>query len=406
MQFIDEANIRVEAGKGGHGCLSFRREKYIARGGPDGGNGGDGGDVILIADAAANTLIDFRYQPLYRAAHGQPGSGKNKTGARGKDIRVRVPVGTSIIDEETLETVGDLVEHGQELPVAYGGLHGMGNAHFKSSTNRAPRHTTPGDDGEHRLLRMQLKLMADVGLLGLPNAGKSTLIRTVSSAKPKVADYPFTTLVPSLGVVGVGSDNSFVMADIPGLIEGAADGAGLGTQFLRHLSRTQTLLHLVEVAPLDGSDPLDNVALIEAELASYSASLLQRPIWLVLSKVDVVDQQVQALLLEKLHKAYPDRPIFGVSAVTGAGLPELIGALQEFVAQTRLSLREDADFAAAQAELGDRISEDVLQGSLKVRAQRSAASQSPDAPEDESPDDDGPDGPDDGDGVEVVYVDG
>ncbi|MFU8817487.1 MAG: GTPase ObgE, partial [Pseudomonadales bacterium] len=247
MQFIDEASIRVEAGKGGNGCLSFRREKYIAKGGPDGGDGGDGGDVILVADHALNTLVDFRFQPLYRAQHGQPGSGRNKTGARGQDSRVRVPVGTSVVDEETLETLGDLTEEGDELLVAHGGRRGLGNTRFKSSTNRAPRRTIPGAPGEVRQLRLQLKLIADVGLLGMPNAGKSTLISSVSAARPKVADYPFTTLTPSLGVVKrPGRDASLVMADIPGLIRGAAEGAGLGVQFLRHLARTRILLHLVE----------------------------------------------------------------------------------------------------------------------------------------------------------------
>ena len=315
MKFLDEATIRVEAGKGGGGCLSFRREKYIARGGPDGGNGGHGGDILLISDPALNTLIDFRFRPLYRARNGQPGSSRNKTGAQGELMRVRVPIGTSVIDEETLETLGDLAKPGQTLLVAKGGGRGLGNAHFKSSTNRAPRRTTPGEPGEVRRLRLQLKLLADVGLLGLPNAGKSTLIGQVSAANPKVADYPFTTLVPSLGVVRIDSDASFVMADIPGLITGAAEGTGLGVQFLRHLTRTRVMLHLVEVAPVDGSDPIENAALIEKELVTYSPSLAKRPVWMVLSKVDMIDSAQLESLRERMQSAYPDRPLHAVSVV-------------------------------------------------------------------------------------------
>ena len=394
MQFIDEATIRVEAGNGGRGCLSFRREKYVPRGGPDGGDGGDGGDVILVADSALNTLIDFRFQPLYRAVHGQSGSGANRTGAKGEHRLVRVPVGTLVVDEETLEQLGDLVAEGQELLVAKGGYHGMGNAHFKSSTNRAPRRTTPGSPGEHRVLRLQLKLLADVGLLGLPNAGKSTLISRVSAAKPKIADYPFTTLVPSLGVVGPGSDSGFVMADIPGLIEGAAAGAGLGVQFLRHLSRNRILLHLIEALPVDGSDPLDNAHLIEAELHEYSAALAQRPVWMVLSKIDLVDDAAAADLRARLTAAFPDRPVHAVSAITGAGLPELTNALTLAVAEIRRRLREDDDYAEAQAALEEQINTDVLASALTVRRRKAGT----DATATEADDDE------DGD-VEVIYVD-
>jgi len=370
MQFIDEATIRVEAGKGGGGCLSFRREKYVARGGPDGGDGGDGGNIILVADTALNTLIDFRYQPLYRAANGQPGSGRNKTGAGGDNKRVRVPVGTSVVDEETLETVGDLVVAGQELCVANGGRHGVGNTRFKSSTNRSPRKTTPGEPGEDRVLRLQLKLLADVGLLGLPNAGKSTLISTVSAARPKIADYPFTTLVPSLGVVGVGSDSSFVMADIPGLIKGAADGAGLGVQFLRHLARTRILLHLIELTPAARTEPLANAALLDAELARYSSALAERPVWMVVSKSDLAEATEVEQIAAQLKLAYPQRPVFAISAVTGAGLSELTDALMRAMAEFRSDLAEDAQFAEKQQELETRIAADVLQSSLHVRAQR------------------------------------
>lgn len=367
MQFIDEATIRVEAGKGGGGCLSFRREKYVARGGPDGGDGGDGGDVVLLADDSLNTLVDFRYQPLYRAANGQPGSGRNKTGAHGEARSVRVPVGTSVIDDETHETLGDLTETGQELLVARGGRRGLGNAHFKSSVNRAPRRTTAGEPGEVRRLRLQLKLLADVGLLGLPNAGKSTLIAQVSAARPKVAGYPFTTLVPSLGVVGAGTDNSFVMADIPGLIAGAAQGSGLGVQFLRHLARTRILLHLVEVAPLDGSDPVDNAGLIEAELADYSQALCERPIWLVLSKTDLISDADREALKRRFTEAYPGRPVFAVSAVTNAGIGPLTDALLAAVAEFRQRLAEDEEYARREAELQARIGEDVLQSAVLVK---------------------------------------
>lgn len=402
MQFIDEATIRVDAGKGGHGCLSFRREKYVAKGGPDGGDGGDGGTVILVGDSALNTLIDFRFQPLYRAGNGQPGSGRNKTGARGEDRRVRVPVGTSVVDEETLETIGDVVRDGQELIVAEGGRRGIGNARFKSSTNRAPRKTTPGGAGEQRVLRLQLKLLADVGLLGLPNAGKSTLVSTISAARPKVADYPFTTLVPSLGVVGAGSDASFVVADIPGIIEGAAEGAGLGAQFLRHLSRTRILVHLVDTAPADGSDPVENAQIVAAEVLEYSEALAERPIWLALNKTDLLDAESLAEIKAEMSEVFPDRPLFAISAATGEGLKGLVDALQEAVADIRQRLASDEEFREVQAALEARINEDVLASALLARPQRlrdgpPSGGSTADLEED--------DDEDDGDGPEVVYVD-
>jgi GTP-binding protein len=398
MQFIDEAIIRVEAGKGGNGCLSFRREKYIAKGGPDGGDGGDGGDVWLVADDALNTLVDFRYQPLYRAASGEQGSGRNKTGAAGDSRRVKVPVGTSVIDEDTLESLGDLTEPGQELLVARGGRRGLGNTRFKSSVNRAPRRTTPGEPGEVRQLRLQLKLLADVGLLGLPNAGKSTLISKVSAARPKVADYPFTTLVPSLGVVRIDSDASFVMADIPGLIAGAAEGAGLGVQFLRHLARTRVLLHLVELAPLDGSDPLSNAHLIEDELAAYSAALAERPIWTALTKADVADAALTEATLAAFSEAFPERPIFVISAVTGAGLDVLVQALMAKILEIRTALAEDPAFGESQAALEARISADVLESALirRPRRGRSTATGSDAAASSTEGDDE--------DDVDVIYV--
>jgi GTP-binding protein len=392
MQFIDEAQIRVEAGKGGGGCLSFRREKYVARGGPDGGNGGDGGDVVLVADGALNTLIDFRYQPQYKARNGQPGSGRNKTGAQGEVREVVVPVGTTVIDADTLEVLGDLTVEGQRLLVAEGGTRGFGNAHFKSSTNRAPRKTTPGTPGEARHLKLQLKLLADVGLLGLPNAGKSTLISVISAASPKIADYPFTTLTPSLGVVRVDEQASFVMADIPGIIEGAAAGAGLGVQFLRHLSRTTLLVHLVDVLPDDGSDPLTNALTIEAELEEYSHALAARPIWLALSKVDQLEEADLNTLVERFAQRFPGRTIHCLSALGDVGVDSLKKQLMQAVNEHRRNMREDEIYFEAQQTLEAAIAEDVLASAL---ARRSPA---PDPASLEETDDDA-----DGDEAEVEY---
>ena len=383
MQFIDEASITVAAGKGGGGCLSFRREKYIAKGGPDGGDGGDGGSVILQADAALNTLVDFRYQPRYRAKNGQPGSGRNKTGAAGADLYVKVPVGTTVIDEETRELLGDLLEAGGMLKVAAGGYRGLGNTRFKSSTNRAPRKTTPGTPGETRKLRLQLKLMADVGLLGLPNAGKSTLLSKLSASKPKIADYPFTTLVPSLGVVGGNSDGSLVLADIPGLIEGAAEGAGLGTRFLRHLARTRMLLHLLDAAPLDGSDPVANVGVIENELLSYSPAFAERPVLLVLNKTDLLPAENRQALRARLQERYPARTILLISALTGSGLAELENYLLDWVADLKAQLVADEAAAEADEQLQARINEDVMVQSLGNDAQREQADEADDSDADD-----------------------
>ena len=410
MQFIDEASIHVEAGKGGNGCLSFRREKYIAKGGPDGGNGGDGGNVILLADEALNTLVDFRYQPRYKAKNGQPGSGRNKTGAQGEDCIVKVPTGTTVVDDETQEVLGDLLKPDDQLLVAAGGQRGLGNAAFKSSTNRAPRKTTPGKPGEVRQLRLQLKLLADVGLLGLPNAGKSTLIGQVSAANPKVADYPFTTLVPSLGVVRLDTDASFVMADIPGLIVGAADGAGLGAQFLRHLARNRVLVHLIDVLPDDGSDPLDNCIAIEAELASYSPALLERPIVVALSKVDQLDEQTLAALHERFTAAYPERKVLDVSALGDIGLDELKIVLMQQLLKHRRRLVEDEEYAERESGLEERITADVLAHAERMRAARSGRkSADPDDELDYAGDahsgGDGEGDGDDGDEPEVIYVD-
>jgi GTPase len=329
MKFVDEATIRVLAGNGGHGCLSFRREKYVARGGPDGGDGGDGGSVYLVADSSLNTLADFRVARKFRAENGQGGAGRNMTGKSGDDLEVRVPQGTTVHDVDTGELLCDLTSDGERQKVAEGGRGGLGNTRFKSSTNRAPRKTTRGTPGESRHLRLELKVLADVGLLGMPNAGKSTLIAAMSEAKPRIADYPFTTLHPNLGVVRVGRLQSFVMADIPGLIEGAAEGAGLGIRFLKHLQRTHLLLHLVDIAPLDpATDPAEEASAIAAELEKFSPELAAKPRWLVLNKVDLLSDEdlavARQMLLEQLGWK---GPVFEVSAATGAGTEALAHAV-------------------------------------------------------------------------------
>ncbi len=328
MQFVDEAVIKVEAGDGGNGCVSFRREKFIPKGGPDGGDGGDGGDVWLCADSGLNTLVDFRHQRHHRAERGHNGMGRQMTGRKGESLHIQVPVGTRVYDADTTEYIGEVMAHGQTLRVAHGGVHGLGNIHFKSSTNRAPRQSTSGTPGERRTLRLELVLLADIGLLGLPNAGKSSLIAAVSGARPKVADYPFTTLHPNLGVVRAGQGRSFVIADIPGLIEGAADGAGLGIQFLRHLMRTRLLLHLVDMAPVDGSSPADAVRAIAAEVKKFGHDLAERERWLVLTKQDLLADDVfdarRQALIEELDWS---GPVYAVSALARRGLDELTRAL-------------------------------------------------------------------------------
>jgi len=331
MKFVDEATIRVIAGNGGHGALSFRREKFVERGGPDGGDGGHGGSVFLVADASINTLVDFRVARKHRAESGQAGAGRNKTGPSGEDLEVMVPCGTVIHDIDTGELIGDLTETGERLKVVEGGRGGLGNTRFKSSTNRAPRKTTQGTPGEARHLALELRLLADVGLVGLPNAGKSTLIRAMSAAKPKVADYPFTTLHPNLGVVSVGPFQSFVMADVPGLIEGAAEGAGLGLQFLKHLQRTRLLLHLVDIAPIDaGASPVADFRAIQDELAKFSDDLATKPRWLVINKIDLLaDDQLVAAKEQLLGELDWDGPVYEVSAVTGKGTEALGQAVMQ-----------------------------------------------------------------------------
>lgn len=331
MKFVDEASIRVEAGNGGDGCVSFRREKYIPKGGPDGGDGGDGGSVYLVANSGLNTLVDFRHKRIHKAQRGQNGMGRNCTGKAGEDIHVQVPVGTRVWDQETEEQIGELLEHGQELLVAQGGFHGIGNARYKSSTNRAPRQFSKGTLGDKRQLHLELILLADVGLLGMPNAGKSSFIRKVSSARPKVADYPFTTLYPNLGVVSVGEGRSFVIADIPGVIEGAADGAGLGIQFLKHLSRTRLLLHLVDIAPLDESaDPADDVRQIVTEMERFGSDLAGRERWLVLNKKDLLsDEEFEARRQQLVEALGWDGRVYAISALSGDGTQALVYALME-----------------------------------------------------------------------------
>lgn len=333
MKFIDEAVIHVEAGDGGNGCVSFRREKFIPYGGPNGGDGGDGGSVYLVATPGLNTLVDFRYTRVFRAERGQNGGGSDCTGKSGADAWIKVPVGTVVMDTETEEVMGDLVNSGQNLLVARGGFHGLGNTRFKSSTNRTPRQASPGTPGETRNLHLELKLLADVGLLGMPNAGKSTFIRAVSAARPKVADYPFTTLHPHLGVVSIELHRSFVIADIPGVIEGAAEGAGLGIQFLKHLARTRLLLHLVDIAPLgEVSDPVNDVCKLAIELQKFSPELAARERWLVLNKTDLLDVgEREAVCGDVIKRLDWQGPVFLVSALQGVGCRELTLRIMEYL---------------------------------------------------------------------------
>ncbi|SON48105.1 Obg family GTPase CgtA [Vibrio tapetis] len=332
MKFVDEAVVKVEAGDGGSGTVSFWREKFVAKGGPDGGDGGDGGDVYLQADENLNTLIDYRFQRFYDAQRGENGRGGNCTGKRGQDIVMKVPVGTRAVDIHTNEVVGEVAEHGKKIMVAKGGWHGLGNTRFKSSVNRAPRQKTLGTKGEVRELRLELLLLADVGMLGLPNAGKSTFIRSVSAAKPKVADYPFTTLIPSLGVVSVGAEKSFVVADIPGLIEGAADGAGLGIRFLKHLERCRVLLHMIDIMPVDESDPVQNALTIIDELEQYSEKVAKKPRWLIFNKIDLMpEEEAEAIIQRVLEALAWEGEYFKISAVNKLGTKDLCYKLSNFM---------------------------------------------------------------------------
>lgn len=355
MKFVDEANLRVEAGDGGHGCLSFRREKYVPHGGPDGGDGGDGGTVYLLADHNLNTLYDYRVNRVYKAERGTNGAGKNRTGSKGEDRYLPVPIGTLCYSRETGELIGDLTANGDTLCVAQGGFHGLGNARFKSSTNRAPRKTTDGTSGEVRELRLELKLLADVGLVGLPNAGKSTLLSSVSGARPRIADYPFTTLTPQVGVVGVGPLRSFTLVDLPGLIEGAAEGVGLGHRFLRHIQRTRLLFHLVDLVDPEGRDVVEQVRTIESELTQFSSALAERPRWIVLNKTELVDgEEIDALKQRIVAELDWQGPIYAISAIRPDSLNRLLGDAMDH-------LEQEAERTAAQ-DTAQRADEDGFEG--------------------------------------------
>jgi len=354
MKFVDEAVITVTAGNGGNGCISFRREKFIPLGGPDGGDGGNGGSVWLEADENLNTLVDFRHDRHFKAQRGQNGMGRQMFGKAGEDITIHVPLGTEVVNVSTDEIIGDLTDHGDRLLVAQGGLGGKGNVHFKSSLNRAPRKAGTGTGGEEREIRLEMKLLADVGLLGFPNAGKSTFIRAVSAATPKVADYPFTTLHPNLGVVSVEIGRSFVIADIPGLIEGAADGAGLGSLFLRHVQRTRVLLHLVDMAPFDDSiDPAGQVRAIENELRKYDPDMLEKPRWLILNKGDLLDDEERAERAQAIITALDwKEPWFVVSAIGREGTWPIMLKIQQFFDDQKKEALEAAEDVSERAKMG------------------------------------------------------
>ena len=398
MKFVDEATIKVQAGKGGNGCLSFRREKYIPKGGPDGGDGGDGGSVFLEAVDGLNTLIDFRYTRNFKAENGQQGSGGECTGRSGDDLTLKVPIGTTVIDEQSGDVLGDLTELGQTLKVAQGGYHGLGNTRYKSSTNRAPRQTSPGKEGEARELKLELKVLADVGLLGLPNAGKSTFIRSVSAARPKVADYPFTTLVPNLGVVGLSADKSFVIADIPGLIEGASDGAGLGIRFLKHLTRTRLLLHLVDMMPYDGATADENAQIIENELQTFSPTMFAGDRWLVLNKLDLLPHEER----DKRCQSVVDQlnwqgPVFKISGLAGDGTKALCAAIMDYIDAVRDSEKASPDIAIANEKRRQKMQQEARQRIEELASARRASRQKDQHQEDDFDDDDYD--------VEVVYTD-
>ena len=374
MKFVDEATIEVTAGKGGNGCVSFRREKFVPKGGPDGGDGGDGGSVLLEGDDALNTMIDYRYTRRFRADNGEAGRGRNCSGKSGADLILPVPLGTTVLDEDSGEVLGDIREAGERLLVAQGGFHGLGNTRYKSSVNRAPRQSSPGTEGESRKLKLELKVLADVGLLGLPNAGKSTLIRAVSAATPKVADYPFTTLIPSLGVVKIDAHRSFVVADIPGLIEGASEGAGLGIRFLKHLTRNRVLLHLVDVAPIDGSDPAEAACAVIRELERFSPTLAARPRWLVLNKIDLLDEAEVAACRERVVAALGwEGPVYEISAVSGQHTNALCGDLMTHLETQAEALRSDSDADAAEQLAQEQMQREARERIASLQAARAAA---------------------------------
>ena len=374
MKFVDEAVIEVHAGKGGNGCVSFRREKYIPLGGPDGGDGGDGGSVVLEGSASLNTMVDYRFTRKFRAQNGESGRGRNCTGKAGDDIVLPVPLGTTIIDEETDEILGDIQAAGDRLVVAQGGFHGIGNTRYKSSINRAPRQFSEGTVGESRNLKLELKVLADVGLLGLPNARKSTLIRAVSAAKPKVADYPFTTLVPNLGVVKVDAHRSFVVADIPGLIEGASDGAGLGIRFLKHLTRNRVLLHLVDVAPFDESDPAQQALSIVRELERFSPTLAARPRWLVLNKIDLIDEETLKQRRQAIVEALDwEGPVYEVAAISGRETVRLSGDLMTAIEFLNQQEAEDEEVKLREQDVQMQMQSEARERIESLRLERQAA---------------------------------
>ena len=407
MRFVDEAVITVEAGDGGNGVASFRREKFVPFGGPDGGDGGRGGSVYIEAEDDTSTLVDYRYTRRFRAERGKNGRGANCSGRGGDDVILKVPVGTTIVDTESGDIIGDLVADGQRVKVANGGDGGLGNTHFKSSTNRSPRKCTHGIKGEYREVRLELKVLADVGLLGMPNAGKSTFIRAVSAAKPKVADYPFTTMVPNLGVVDADRHRSFVMADIPGLIEGAAEGAGLGIRFLKHLARTRILLHIVDVQPIDGSDPAHNAKAILGELKKFSPTLAKLPVVLVLNKLDQLAEETRDEWCQHiLSEMQWDGPVFKTSGLMSEGTKEVVYYLMDQIEQQREREVEDPEYAAEikafREQLEAETREQTIAAKEAYRAMRKAQREG--GLEDDVDDFDDDEGDEDEDGAKSIYV--
>lgn len=398
MKFVDEALITVQAGKGGNGCMSFRREKYIPKGGPDGGDGGDGGSIFVEADTGLNTLIDYRFTRHYKAQNGEGGQGRQCTGSKGEDLVLKVPVGTTIVDVDTDEILADLTAIGQVEKIAQGGWHGLGNTRFKSSVNRAPRQTTKGSEGELRNVRLELRVLADVGLLGLPNAGKSTLIRSISAAKPKVANYPFTTLVPNLGVVRTEAHRSFVVADIPGIIEGAAEGAGLGIRFLKHLARNRVLLHLVDMAPWDEVTPAEAAVTAVNELNKFSPTLADQPRWLLLNKIDMVpEEELEERCQSVIDALEWDGPVFRISAINKQGTDLLVHQLQDYLDDKKEALAENPELVDAERELRMQIDREARDNLERMRAEMRARREAGEA-------DDWDDFDDDDYDVEVEYV--
>lgn len=404
MRFVDEAVITVEAGDGGNGVASFRREKFVPFGGPDGGDGGRGGSIYIQADDDTSTLVDYRYTRKFHAERGKNGAGANCTGRGGEDVVLKVPVGTTIVDTDSGDIIGDLVEDGQRVMVASGGEGGLGNTHFKSSTNRAPRKCTTGTKGEFREIRLELKVLADVGLLGMPNAGKSTFIRAVSAAKPKVADYPFTTMVPNLGVVDADRHRSFVMADIPGLIEGAAEGAGLGIRFLKHLARTRILLHIIDVQPIDGSDPAHNAKAIMNELAKFSPTLAKLPIVLVLNKLDqIAEESREEWCQHILDELQWTGPVFKTSGLLEEGTKEVVYYLMDQIEQQREREVEDPEYAAEVRAFREQLEAETREQTIAAKEAYRAMRKAQRLESMMDDDDDFDDDEDDGD-VESIYV--